>query len=194
MNAAFVAAALAAAPIPTNYDLIRAEAVLHGPEDDEVLVVEPRLASALRTVAVRLEVMDPREARYYGFGVAPGVEVNMLRARVLALKDAPSIGAAERLPSVVTIQEGLEFARGYRDFLLDRAAWEADRESLLVAAAAEQQSLIDFWNDAQMAKSEVYYLSARRAALGRVRDRMGSDRFAAGQWPDFVPAWSFSPR
>lgn len=194
MNAILVSTALSAAPLPSNYDLIHAEAVLYAPDEDEVHAVPPRLAAALRLVALRLEVLDQREARYYPFDTFAAVEVGVLRNRVRALKDAPPTHTIERLPPGAEISLALEFARAHRNRLQERVLWEADRATLLVAALTEQERLINFWHDAMTARSEAYYLPARRLALARVRDAIGPERFDAGDWPAYCPAWSFSPR
>lgn len=170
--------------VPTPHDLLTADAAVRSGDEDAAVT-----GPALRAVAVRLELMDPRETPYYGAGA-----LVLVQDRYRRLKDAPALWEVARLPHADAVVAGEAFGRAYAAGLAVRCVWESDRAAALGAALREQEGLNKFWGAALGAHGGCYYVPHRRECLARVRDAVGPEAFERGQWPPFAPAWTFTPR
>jgi len=148
--------------------------------------------AALHAVAIRWEILDPREARY----VLARPEdfqndLNLLRRRYKELSDAPLLADNQRFPDRGAVNEMLAFNRAYRRHLDGRQPMETDRATPLQAALRETDKLYQVWDSVRDARCDFYYVTVRRQALKKLRDLLGPDDYYAGKLPPYVPLWRF---
>lgn len=175
-----LAAVLLAAP---------AEQTLEPWEAETVELLRPALAQ----LALDAEVADPREERLLrGEDRDPAGDLRELRSRWLALALAPGMDEGRRFPDRRLIDAYLDFNRAYRKDLLDRLEVDAVHAEELRHAVAETDELFRVWNTLRDARSAVYYVSARRQALRRLRALIGPRAFYSGELPPHVPVWHFA--
>lgn len=152
----------------------------------------PVVQEALQKLAVEWEILDPRETRYV-LARPEDFEndLNLLRRRFQDLKAAPKLSDCQRFPDRGTVSELLAFNRSYRRHLDARQPLEQDRGDGLRAALQETDWLYQVWDAVRDARCEYYYVTVRRQALKRLQTMLGTDAYAAGQLPPFVPLWRF---
>lgn len=159
------------------------------PEDRWVAVRD-----AVHKTAVAWEIMDPRETRYVMANRDDfETDLNLLRKRHAELADAPKLTDCQRLPDRRTVNELIKFNRAYRKHLEERQVWEADRTDILGVAISETDRLYRQWDAVRDAQCDFYYVTVRRAALVKLREAIGTDAFASGRMPSYVPEWRFAP-
>src|SRR5262249_32657542 len=173
-------------------DHVLALAVLIAPAGCGEPFSAPEHACVWRTVqeiALSLELLDPREARYvlsrdgdFDAGVPP------VRRRAAELRDAPLIADPWRFPPAETACRQLSFNRTFhRNLSLRRDALGA--QPGFDEALAEAERLYKVWDAVRDAASEFYYVSVRRQALAQVRQMIGDDAYHKGQLPPPIPGW-----
>lgn len=158
-----------------------------GPDD---LPEHVCLLRTLRDVAVRLEVLDPREQGY--FLPHPGHfagDLAMLRKRYCDLADAPTLGAAAHLPTPNVAAERLAYNREYHRRLRLQRDGLGPRAAPLDHALAEADCLYHLWDLLRDGRSECYYVTVRRQALQKLRRALGDEAFFLGAMPPAVPVW-----
>jgi hypothetical protein len=177
-------------------DYILAAALLSAPADagepEGATATYASLAPVVQQVALRWEVLDPREARYvltrqedYKSDMA------LLRRRCYDLLDAPPLADCVRFPPRSEVTQMLSFNRSYREHLekckgVDRhLAWEYEE------ALREADRLYQIWDAIRDTRCEYYYITVRRQALKRVRDTIGPEAYYNGDYPPHVPIWRF---
>lgn len=178
-------------------DLILAAALLSAPVGTpEPAPAEgnwPAVRDAIHKVAVDWEIMDQRESRYVLANRDDfQADLDLLRQRRAELADAPRLAECRRLPDRQTVNDFLRFNRAFRKTLEDRAAWELDRTDLFHGAMQETDRLYRQWDAVRDAQCDFYYVTARRAALKKLRESVGADAFATGRMPPYVPDWRFA--
>lgn len=153
----------------------------------------PAVMPGLRRVAVALEVLDPREARYVLTRPEDlASDLHLLRVRLRDLRDAPPLSDYHRFPDRETISEALVFNRYYKQHLdaletVERVHWWQLHE-----AGEETDRLWQVYDTMRDACSDYYYLTIRREALQRLRDTLGpSVYYGAEPLPPPVPLWRF---
>ncbi len=150
------------------------------------------LHSALQTVAMEWEILDPREVRYVLARPEDfEADLNLLRRRYADLADAPPLSDCERLPDRATINDLLAFNRSYRQHM-DACqpvrmaySWE------FRTAIQETDQLYQVWDTARDARCEYYYVTVRRQALKKLRELIGNEAYNTCQMPPYVPLWRF---
>lgn len=148
---------------------------------------------AIHKTAVAWEIMDPREERYL-MAARDDFEpdLNLLRKRYADLADAPTLADCHRLPDRRIVNELIKFNRAFRKHLEEREMWEPDRADLFQQAMQETDRFYHQWDAVRDAQCDFYYVTVRRAALKKFRDSLGTDAFAAGVMPSYVPEWRFA--
>jgi hypothetical protein len=175
----FLASVLLAAPVGTP------EQVPHADQ-------WPVMRAALHQAAIDLEILDPRETRYVLAKVEDFQEdLDFLRKRRADLADAPRLAECERLPDRRAVSEYIRFNRAYRKHLDTRLVWEADRADLIGEAIRETDRLYQTWDAIRDARCDFQYVTVRRLALKRLRDRIGESAYESGEMPPYVPEWRF---
>jgi hypothetical protein len=160
-----------------------------GPEA-EALPEHACLLRTVRDVAVRLEVLDPREQGY--FLAHPrhfAGDLALLRKRYRDLADAPPLGAAAHLPTADVAAERLAYNREHHRQLRLRRDGLGPRAAALDEALAEADRLYHLWDLLRDGRSECYYVTVRRQALLSLRRALGEGAFFRGAMPPSVPVW-----
>jgi hypothetical protein len=152
----------------------------------------PVLRPALQTLAVKWEVLDPREVRYILARPEDFVsDLNLLRRRYQDLADAPALLDGLRFPDRDRVNELLSFNRAYRQHLTIRQPLELVRWWELRAALQETDHLYQIWDTVRDARCDYYYVTVRRQALKKLRKLVGEDDYYNGRLPTHVPLWRF---
>lgn len=148
------------------------------------------LRRSLQVLAVHLELLDPREARYILARVEDFVaDVNLLRRRFRELHDAPLVADSLRFPDRATVNEFLAANRAYRQHVDVRQPVELAHWWELRAAVQETEHLYNVWDKVRDARCEFYYVHVRRDALKQLRNLVGEEAYASAQLPPSVPRW-----
>jgi hypothetical protein len=146
----------------------------------------------LQTLAVQLEILDPREVRYILARPEDVVEdLNLLRRRYHDLATAPALADAFRFPERATVNELLAFNRSYRQHMDVRQPLELVHWWELRAVVEETDRLYHVWDKVRDARCPYYYVTVRRQALKRLRELVGEDSYYSGNLPPCVPLWCF---
>jgi hypothetical protein len=179
-----------------QFDFVLALALLSGPPDAVDAAGAPEsydsLRPVLQTLAVQLEILDPREVRY--ILARPEdfqSDLNLLRRRYRDLVDAPPVNDSMRFPDRESINEMLSFNRAYRQYIDTRQTVELSHWWEHQATLQETEQLYQIWDTVRDARCEYYYVTVRRQALKRLREQLGPENYYAGQLPPYVPVWRF---
>jgi hypothetical protein len=177
-------------------DYLLALALLTAPPDTAVLAdardVHAALRPTLQTLAVQLEILDPREVRYILARAEDFTsDLNLLRRRYRDLNDAPLLHDCHRLPDRATVNELLSFNRAYRQHLDVRQPVELAHWWEVRAILQETDQLYQIWDTVRDARCEYYYVTVRRQALKRLREALGDEAYFSGRLPPHVPLWRF---
>jgi len=148
------------------------------------------LRQALQELAVEWEIMDPREQRWVLTRAEDfPADLRMLRRRYQELADAPHVLDAWRFPERTAVAECLAFNRAYRHQV--EAGWSPARAWEVRETLAEVDRLHTLWDHVYEAQGDCYYVTARRAALKRLRHALGDEAYARGEMPCHVPLHRF---
>jgi hypothetical protein len=153
------------------------------------------LARTVKEVALFWEVLDAREAPL--FFRKPGdfsADAQLLRKRHQELADAPPASDAQRFPGRETACDLLTFNRAYHRALKQRREAIGGQQGELDEAIQEVEQLYRVWDLVRDARSDCYYVSARRQALLALRQTLGHADYYQGMLPPHVPVWRFARR
>jgi hypothetical protein len=156
----------------------------------------PPLYAAMRlpvqALAVKWEILDPREVRYIlARSEDFGSDLNLLRRRYHDLAAAPSVVDCYRFPDRAQVNDLLAFNRAYRQHIDTRQPVELVHWWDLRVAIQEADRLYQIWDTVRDARCDYYYITVRRQALKRLREMLGDDAYYAGNLPPCVPVWRF---
>jgi hypothetical protein len=151
-----------------------------------------RLRPMIQTLAVQLEILDPREVRYILARAEDfASDLNLLRRRYRELADAPPVSDSFRFPDREAINEMLSFNRAYRQYIDIRQAVELSHWWEHQATLQETEQLYQIWDTVRDSRCEYYYVTVRRQALKRLREQLGEQAYYSGELPPYVPLWRF---
>lgn len=178
------------------YDLVIAAALLTAPpgtpEQPPTLADWPGLQAALHQKAIEMEILDPREKSFIMARVEDFTDdLEILRRRYADLADVPLVADSERFPDRRTVNELIRFNRAYRKQLANRQVWESDRAHLIREAVIETDRLYAVWDAIRDARCDFSYVPARRQALKKLRELLGSEAYRTADLPPYVPDWRF---
>ena len=163
--------------------------------EPEALPEHVCLLRTLRDVAVRLEVLDPREQGY--FLPHPkhfADDLALLRKRYRDLAGAPTLAESAHLPTPAVAAERLAYNREHHRRLRLLRDGLGPRAAGLDHALAEADRLYHLWDALRDGRSECYYVTVRRQALLKVRRAIGDEAFFLGALPPAVPVYGYAPR
>jgi hypothetical protein len=148
------------------------------------------LRPVLRQLAVKMELLDPRETQYV---LARSedflVDLKLLRRRYHNLMDAPPVSECQRFPDRQTINQLLTWNRSYRRFLKVRMACDLVHPEEWRDALEETDRLYQVWDAVRDARCKYYYITVRREALKQLREMIGMPAFYRGELPPHLPVW-----
>ncbi len=148
------------------------------------------LAGPIRVLALRWEVLDPREA---GHLLARAEDfkddLRTLQERCEELRTAPPLCEAERFPGRDLVSDMMAFNRAYHDNLSKRLELDRIHAEELRQALQETDQLHRVWNTVHEINCPYYYVTYRRQALRQLRELIGEQAFYTGNLPPHVPLW-----
>jgi hypothetical protein len=180
----------------TGADIAFAVALIVAPMECPTPVIDekewPTVQAALWSVAIRWELMDPREVQFLlnrrdDFGI----DLEIIRKRHRDLKGAPLIAEGEWLPSRELALQAKGFNYQFSENVQKRQQWETDRVDLYNAVLNETKHLYRVWDAVTDARCESFYITTRRNALRNLRNLIGPEAFAANKLPPYVPTWRY---
>lgn len=182
-------------PLPPRPDLepLAARLLSADPAPAEFPAATEGLRDALRSVAIRWEIMDPREVRYVlTRDVDLPCDLKLLRRRYTELHDAPPLYDCMRFPDRSLVNDLLKFNRAYKTHLEARQSLELPNAWALHRAILETDELFAVWDLVRDTRCDYYFVTVRRAALKKLKAAIGDQNFYSGILPPHVPVWRFS--
>jgi hypothetical protein len=147
------------------------------------------LAPALRSVAMWLEVLDPRETYLLDNPFTFAADLRTLQQRFQELQGAPPVSDCKRFPDREMAGDLLALNRHYREGLCSRLEVDRIHAEELRAALRETDHLHRVWDRVCQTHCECYYVYVRRRALRELRELAGAHAYYTGQLPPHVPLW-----
>ncbi len=148
---------------------------------------------SVQKLAVKWEILDPRETRYILARPEEfGIDINLLRRRYQEMKDVPHLADAQRLPDRHTASDLIQFNRAFRKTLDTRKTLETDRTDEWLTVMAETDRLYQVWDSIRDARCDFYYVTVRRNAMQKLKTLIGDEAWDAGEMPPGVPVWRFN--
>jgi hypothetical protein len=178
-----------------TFDYLLAAVLLAGPADRDV-PVGPELfgtvGPAVQQLALKWEILDPREVRYVLTRPEDfAADLKLLQRRYHELANAPPVSDCLRFPDRAVVSELLAFNRAYRQQMDARQAVELVHWWEFREAVQEADRLYQVWDNVRDARCDYYYVTVRRHALKKLRDTIGDEDYYAGKLPPHVPVWRF---
>jgi len=179
-----------------GFDFLAAVALLTAPPGGTMPAEPAPMSETMRFIAqalaVRWEIMDPRETGYL-LSRARGLQEDLteLRRRCHDLADAPPVYESLRFPDKTSINGYLAFSRSYCKQLALRRPLEPAHAEELDAALREAEQLQELWDTVKGARCQYYYVTYRRECLKRLREMIGDNAYYNGRLPPPVPLWRF---
>lgn len=151
------------------------------------------VAAAVQDVAIKWEIMDPREKNYMMARRESYVhDIHSLRVRYKELKNAPLSCDCYRLPPKEFAHKMVEFNRRYRRHLEERRELELDRAAIIGTAIQETEDLHEVWDAVRDAQYDYCYVVQRRKALLKLKQLLGEEDYMSMTLPPNVPHWRFN--
>ena len=178
-----------------SFDYLLAAGLLTGPADRDVAVgpeVFGTVGPAVQRLALKWEILDPREVRYVLARPEDfAADLKLLQRRYHELANAPPVSDCLRFPERAVVSEMLAFNRSYRQQMDARQAVELVHWWEFREAVQEADRLYQVWDNVRDARCDYYYVTVRRHALKKLRDTIGPENYYAGRLPPHVPVWRF---
>lgn len=176
------------------YSYLLAASLITSPNPVEFHKTQLELIPAVVAVSLELELIDPKEAPW--FLMVTGDDdfkwgLDRSRGRWVELKDAPRISEAKLFPSQSELTPLMAFNRQYRDYIdiqIYVKPHKADEFRERLIEIDRIYYTFDTACDTQMA---YFYINVKRAALKRLKEKLGPAMFYAGELPPAVPVWQF---
>lgn len=179
--------------VPFDY-LLAAALLTAAPEGSANVTPEMYATSgpSVRRLALRWEILDPREERYVLTRPEDfPADIKLLQRRYHELANAPPLSDAARFPDRAAVSELLAFNRAYRQHMETRQTVELVRGDEFREAVQEADRLYQVWDTVRDARCDYYYVTVRRHALKKLRDNLGAEAYYASRLPPHVPVWRF---
>jgi hypothetical protein len=152
----------------------------------------PVLQFSLQSLAVRGEILDPRELRYILARPEDFLsDLQLIQSRYQDLASAPAVADCERFPDRHLVNEMLAFNRAYKQHIDVRQPVELVHWWDLRVALQEADRLYQIWDAVRDARCDYYYVVVRRQALKRLRNLVGEEMYYEGNLPPCAPLWRF---
>jgi hypothetical protein len=176
-------------------DYLLAAVLLTAPGDREVPLSPELFATvgpAAQQLALKWEILDPREVRYVLARPEDfAADLKLLQRRYHELANAPPLADCQRFPDRATVSDLLAFNRTYRQQMDARQAVELVHWWDYHEAVREADQLYQVWDNVRDARCDYYYVTVRRHALQKLREEIGPEAYYAGRLPPHVPVWRF---
>lgn len=159
--------------------LIALALITAGPVDKvPVITDKPALRVLIQQVAIHLQILDKREAKYLlCHPEERQSDLALLRRRYHDLLNAPLVTDCERFPPRDVVNELLSFNRIYKSSLSQRQTVDLAKFWLFKQAMRDTEELYLIWDKVRDARCEYYYVTIRRHALNDLREAIGCDAY-----------------
>jgi hypothetical protein len=148
------------------------------------------LATVVRALAIKLEIMDSRESNYILHEPQNfPQDLKQLQQRYQDLADAPAVAESLRFPERDAAGELLTANRDFKEQLKQRLQIDSVNAGQIEQAIKETEQLYQIWNTMREARCGFYYVVVRRQALRQLRDQLGERAFYRGEMPPHLPIW-----
>jgi hypothetical protein len=178
-----------------GFDYLLAAALLTAPAESDAAFRPETFSTvgpAIQKLALKWEILDPREVRYVLTRPEDfAADLRLLQRRYHDLANAPPLHDCLRFPDRATVSEMLAFNRAYRQNMDTRQAVELVHWWQFREAVQEADRLYQIWDTVRDARCEYYYVTVRRHALKKLRETLGDESYYAGKLPPHVPVWRF---
>lgn len=151
------------------------------------------LRGTCRQLALEMELMDPREAKFiFEKEEDFSNDLRIVQRRHQELHDAPHSYDGYKFPSREACNDLLAFNRAYRAGIELKIALTVDqiKQYELREVIIETDQLYEIWDTVRDANCEYYYITVRRNALKKLKDKLGN-AYYDGALPPHVPLWRF---
>lgn len=156
------------------------------------------IQQAIIKKSIQLQIVDEKERLFLNKQDFE-CDLTIIRKRWFELKEAPYVEESFfRFPSREQIRELIKFNRIYRKHLGQRLELEPDRATIIAAVIRETDECYQNWDLMLDASCEFYYITVRRQALLRFKNKMqdyvdenGKNFWETGQLPPSIPDWRF---
>ena len=180
------------APINTVLAIALLTAPPGPPDARDVQNLFETMKGPLQALAVKWEILDPRESRYILARQDDfAADVNLLRRRYHELANAPGVADSRRFPERALVNDLLGFNRSYRQHIDVRQPLELSNWSEMRDVLQETDRLYQIWDTVRDARCEYYYITVRRQALKKLEETVGPEAYLSGKLPPHVPLWRF---
>lgn len=175
------------------FNLLLALSLLTASPDSPITVgADPIIMASLQAVAVRLEVMDPRELRYVLARLEDfQSDVKLLRRRFHDLRGAPLLIDSERFPNRDIVSQWLAQNRVYQSHLLVKQDIYKDFYWEYNNVINDNDWLYKVWDTVRDCRCEYYYVTVRRQALRKLIELVGPECYYSGVLPPPVPLYAY---
>lgn len=173
------------------YDLLVAILIITSPVAIERAPTHFELAN-VQVLSVEMELVDRRECRYVANRMSDHDScLKTIRDRYVKLVDAPPVADCERLPSRECLSKCLELNRELRKtFEAKSSLFGGAIKESYEQAVKETDRLFTVYDLMRDARSEQYFIYARRLAMKDLRDLwLGPEAYYSCQYPPCVPLW-----
>ena len=162
------------------------------PEPAKLQALYPSIRAPLQALALRWEILDPRELKYVLARPEDfPSDLSLLRRRYHDLAHAPAVADCARFPERSVVNDLLSFNRAYRQSVDVRQPVELLHWGELRLAIQETDRLYQIWDTVRDARCDYYYVTVRRQALKRLRELIGDEAYYNATLPPCVPLWRF---
>lgn len=150
------------------------------------------MRAVMQQIAIQFEILDKREVKYVLSRPEDfATDLNLLRKRYVELRDAPPLCDAMRFPDRSLVNELLTFNRNYRSHMDARSHIDLLNAEFIHDAISETDQLYQIWDLVRDCRCDYYYVTVRRQALMKLRDKVGYAAYYSGCLPPHVPVWRF---
>lgn len=176
------------------FDLLTALSLLMASPEQVIAIEENEvLRLQIQSLAVSLQIMDPRETRYLMIRVEDfHSDIKLLRIRYKDLAGAPLMEDSERFPNRSIVSEMLTKNREYLAHLkimqdLNRTTSYWDYQTII----NDTDWLYKVWDCVRDSRCEYYYVTVRRHALRKLIELVGPECYYEGTLPPPVPLYAY---
>lgn len=155
---------------------------------DKLRKAFPSLRQPMTTLALSMQILDPRECRFM-LDKADEFDGDLvlLQRRERLLRAAPRLVDADRFPPRAEMNEPIVTNLTLQKQLAEKKPKDEGEATALRGQKADLDRRYRIWDAARDARCEYYYVTVRRQALMRLKDLIGEADFKAAKLPPAVP-------
>lgn len=162
--------------------------LLSAPDVMPPATVSPRVREDLRSLCVRLELLDHRDYPLtFASDEAFSQDIAVMRIRYTTLKHAPPIHDCMRFTTTAAATEAVVHGRRFREVYGFRQSLEPHKWWQYNEVLCESESASRVWELVRDAANENHHVTTRRSSLASLKFLLGSEDYYAGRLPPPIP-------